>query len=297
MTNDEQPPIERVTCGLCGAKTDTWFLKARDRFACENCSQRLDVISDQMTGLAIALDDWAQVVCDADLDSTMVEYIAARWSDIEDAWRKIEASATGTKGTVEREAKKMIHEDAWACSQCGKQYARGEGVDDQWQNGEGVEFCHSCLFSNPPDCKGAKMTGHPTEHTPTPWGIEVDDNRLVLRGPFGQYITVGFAYPEDAAFICRAVNAHADLLAACEAVESELLPSDGALPKTPTKIGRISKMVRAAITKARLLPAPKAMSRLAAGDVSGEQIEAGLSAMNRVVAGNLDAGQAKEAEK
>lgn len=58
--------------------------------------------------------------------------------------------------------------------------------------------------------------------TATPWSI-VDD--LVVRSSDGSNVSglvVKRMRPDDAAFIVRAVNCHADLLAACEWIMKEL---------------------------------------------------------------------------
>ncbi len=114
------------------------------------------------------------------------------------------------------------------------------------------------------------------EHTPEPWGYteDADDGggaRFVIHSlPWtGEMIAATSSHgphykphgPEvqedeaNARFIVRACNAHEDLLAACEAVEAQLLKdAEGCCPEKLERLRPLYDQVLAAIAKAKETP-------------------------------------------
>ena len=103
-------------------------------------------------------------------------------------------------------------------------------------------------------------------HTRTPWRLESGPGGYAIKaGHICQPVTVGYVAhtnqgarveEANARFICRAVNSHADLLAALEAA-LPIIASDyeaGAPQFQPVAPDRALQMIRAAIAKARANP-------------------------------------------
>ena len=94
------------------------------------------------------------------------------------------------------------------------------------------------------------------KHTALPWSFEAEGADYAVRGANGELLILDTCYypsapfPEDAAFIVRAVNSHDDLVEALEAVVT-VSASGADTVSFLVELHRVAKLCAAALSKAK----------------------------------------------